>query len=379
MKILVFNWQDIKNPLAGGAEVHLHEIFSRIAKKGHSVTLVCSQFRGGSPRDIINGIRIIRVGTRNLFNFAVPLWYLFFGGKYDVIIDDVNKIPFYSPLYVRNPIIALFHHLFGKSIYLETNPVAASYVYASEWFIPKVYGNVPIIAVSESTKAELVGEGIPESNITIIHNSVDHSLYKPDGRVDRINSQPTIGFLGRIKKYKSIEHLLQAFEMVKVEYPKAKLVVIGDGDYLPRLRKAASKMKYHDDITFTGYVSDEEKIRLIRELDVVVNTSSKEGWGLTVIEANACGVPVIGADVPGLRDSIVNEETGLLYHYGDIEALTALLFRYFGDERLRKKLSDNAVTWAGKFNWDNAADEFLKVIEDSVYEWKYRKNPSIER
>lgn len=375
MKILVFNWQDKKNPHAGGAEVHLHEIFGRIAKQGHSVTLVCSQFRGGAPRDYIDGIRIIRIGRRNLFNFAVPLWYLFFGAKYDVVVDDVNKVPFYTPMYVRKPVLALFHHLFGKSIFLETNPVAASYVYASEWFIPKIYRRVPIVAVSESTKSELVEQGIPENNIKIIHNSVDHSLYRPNQ--NKNNSLFTIGFLGRIKKYKSIDHLLEAFDRIKVELPDAKLVIIGDGDYLPKLRAAVSKMKYRGDVEFTGYVSGEEKVRRVQQMDVIVNTSSKEGWGLTVIEANACGVPVIGADVPGLRDSIKDEETGLLYRYGDIEALTALLFRYYGDENLRNTLSKNAQKWAAGFNWDDAAGDFLKAIDDTVYDWKYRKNPML--
>ncbi len=376
MKILVFNWQDIKNPFAGGAEVHLHEIFGRIAKKGHTVTLVSSQFRGGAPRDIIDGVRVFRVGTRNLFNFAVPLWYLFFGSRYDVVVDDVNKIPFYTPLYTRKPIISIFHHLFGKSIYLETNPVAASYVYASEWLIPKVYRNVPVVAVSGSTKSELIEHGIPEQNIQVIHNCVDHEQYRPHGKKNTHSF--TIGFFGRIKKYKSIEHLLEAFEKIKNRIPGAKLLIVGDGDYLKTLRKIASDMKYADDITFTGYVSGDEKVEHIHSMDVVVNTSSKEGWGLTVIEANACGIPVVGADVPGLRDSIKHEETGLLYRYGDIDALLVQLFRYYSDEQLRNSLTENALRWAAEFNWDDAADAFLKVLEDSVYDWKYRNNPHLQ-
>ncbi len=375
MKILVFNWQDIKNPFAGGAEVHLHETFSRIVKKGHSVTLVCSGFRGGAPRDIIDGVRVIRIGTRNLFNFAVPLWYLFFGFKYDVVVDDVNKIPFYTPVYVRKPIIALFHHLFGKSIYLETNPVAASYVYASEWLIPKVYRRTPAVAVSESTKSELIEMGIPEENITVIHNSVDHDLYQPDGI--KHDKPFTIGFLGRIKKYKSIDHVLQAFEKIKNRVPDAQLLVVGDGDYLPALKKIASEMKYRDEIIFTGYVSGEDKVKYIHEMDIVVNPSPKEGWGLTVIEANACGKPVIGADVPGLRDSIIHDRTGLLYEYGDIETLMIHLFRVYSDRDLRMTLSQNALDWAGKFNWDDAADDFLKFIDESVYDWKYRKKSNL--
>jgi glycosyltransferase involved in cell wall biosynthesis len=375
VKILVFNWQDIKNPLGGGAEVHLQEIFGRIAAQGHSVTLVCSKFRGGAPRDTIGGIRVIRVGTRNLFNFAVPLWHLFFGHTYDVVVDDINKIPFYTPVYVRKPIVAIVHHLFGKSIFMETNPLAASYVYAAERLIPKIYRHVPIIAVSESTKNELTEQGIPADTIRIIHNCVDHSLYKPGG-FD--GDRPfTIGFLGRIKKYKSIDHLLSAFIKVKERVPDAKLVIIGDGDYLPALEKTAAKLPYRDDITFTGYVSGEEKVRLLRNTDIVVNTSSKEGWGLTVIEANACGIPVIGADVPGLRDSIRHDETGLLYPYGDIDALYNAIMKLKNDTALLNRLSEKAILWAAGFNWDSAAEEVLKVISDAAYEWKFgRKTTS---
>lgn len=372
MKILVLNWQDIKNPYAGGAEVHLHEVFRRIVREGHSVTLVCSQFRGGAPRDIIDGIRVIRVGTRSFFNFTVPLWYLFFGQKYDVIVDDVNKIPFYTPLYIRKPIVAIFHHLFGKSIFLETNPVVASYVYLSERFIKYVYKDVPVVAVSQSTKNDLAEIGIPGENIRIIHNAVDHSLYRV--APEKNKSGFTIGFLGRIKRYKSIDHLLEAFDRVKAMIPDAKLVIIGDGDFLPRLKKIASKLKSNADIIFTGHVSGEEKVKLIYEMDVIVNTSSKEGWGLTVIEANACGVPVIGANVPGLRDSIVDEQTGLLYKYGDVEALAALILRYYHDVSLRRKLSQNALMWAKKFSWDNSAAEFLEVLTDAVYQWRYKKS-----
>jgi glycosyltransferase involved in cell wall biosynthesis len=372
MNILVFNWQDRKHPHAGGAEIHFHEIFGRIVREGHSVTLVCSRFRGGAPRDIIDGVRVIRIGNRSLFNFAVPLWYLFFGRRYDLVVDDVNKIPFYSPMFIRKPVVALFHHLFGKSVFLETNPIAASYVYLSEKIIPWFYSRVPVVAVSGSTRDELVEMGLSAENIQIIHNSVDHSVYRPAAKKE--SDIFTIGFLGRIKKYKSIDHLIEAFVRVREIVPEARLVIIGSGDHLRKLKKIASKTKYRNDITFTGYVSEDEKVEYIRNMDVIVNTSSKEGWGLTVIEANACGVPVIGANVPGLRDSIKDEETGLLYHYGDVEALTALLFRYYGDAELRRRLRARAIDWAAEFNWDNAASKFLRFFKESVYRWRYRKD-----
>jgi glycosyltransferase involved in cell wall biosynthesis len=360
VKILIFNWQDIKNPYAGGAEVHLHEIFGRIAAKGYSVTLVCSSFRGAAPQDFIDGIKIYRTGSRNTFNFSVPLWYLFFGEKYDVVVDDVNKIPFYTPLYIRKPVVTIFHHLFGRSIWLETNPVAAGYVTAAEWFIPRVYRSVPVIAVSESTKKELIAKGIPDDNIRVIYNSVDHNLYKPGPAVPR--KAPAIGFLGRIKKYKSIEHLLEAFGRVKVSFPDAKLTIIGDGDYLPALKKYAANLGIADDTRFTGYVSGEEKVKLVRNMDVIVNPSSKEGWGLTVLEANACGIPVIGSAVSGLKDSILHDETGVLYTYGNIEELTSAIIDLLRNRDKRARFAQNAIKWASRFNWDHAADSVLETI-----------------
>ena len=122
LNILLINWQDIKNPLGGGAEVHAHEIFRRIAAAGHSVTQLSCSFPGAESEELIDGIRVIRNGSRSLFNFAVPAAYraLCKEQKFDVVIDDINKIPFYTPVFVRKPIVAILHHLFGQSNHLET-------------------------------------------------------------------------------------------------------------------------------------------------------------------------------------------------------------------------------------------------------------------
>ena len=134
LRILVINWQDIRNPLSGGAEVHFHEIFRRVAAMGHAVTLLCSAFAGAAAEEEIDGIRILRCGSRQLFNFAVPAAYrrLRKAQAFDVVIDDLNKIPFYTPCFVQEPLLTIVHHLFGRSIYLETSWLPASYVYWSE-------------------------------------------------------------------------------------------------------------------------------------------------------------------------------------------------------------------------------------------------------
>ena len=150
LKILVVNWQDVTNPLAGGAEVHLHEVFERIAARGHEVTLFCHYFKGAAREEMRNGIRIIRHGGRSLFNFYIPWWYWkrFRKEGYDIIVDDVNKIPFYTPLFVNKPIQGVTHHLFGKSIFLETVFPFALYVHLSGKRIKPVYRHVQFIIVS---------------------------------------------------------------------------------------------------------------------------------------------------------------------------------------------------------------------------------------
>jgi glycosyltransferase involved in cell wall biosynthesis len=89
----------------------------------------------------------------------------------------------------------------------------------------------------------------------------------------------------------------------------------------------------------------------------------KEGWGITTIEANACGTPVIAADVPGLRDAVAAGQSGLLYPFGNIEMLADRIAAVIEDSILRQQLSEGAVRWAQRFSWDKSAEQMLKLCE----------------
>ncbi len=366
MKILVLNWQDIRNPLGGGAEVHLHEIFTRIARQGHEVTLFCSSFPGASAEEEVDGLRVIREGHRHLFNFIVPLRYRsrFRAEGYDVVVDDINKIPFYTPLYVREPIVGIVHHFFGTTIFRETHPAAAFYVYGAELLARPVYRKTWMAVVSESTREELVRYGFSEERVAIVPNSVDRTVYRP------LNAErpasPVVGHVGRLKKYKSVEHLVDAMVYVRRQIPDAKLVVVGDGGHRPRLEAYARERLPAGSFTFSGHVTQGEKVRLLNGMTVAVNCSVKEGWGLTVLEANACGVPVIASDVPGLRDAVRHEETGLLYPYGNVGQLAQSIVRVLRDEQLRDRLAKAALRWASSFQWDESAKKMMGVLERVV-------------
>jgi len=368
VKILVINWQDIRHPLGGGAEVHLHEIFKRIAAKGHRVTLLCSAFPGAPTEETIDGIHVIRSGSRPLFNFGVPKLYLsrFRNERYDVVVDDINKIPFYTPLYVKEPLVGIVHHLFSKSIFLEASWPAALYVYGAERLIPRIYQSIPMAVVSESTREELVQQGFDRSRITLVPNAVDTTVYRP--AEERPSAAPIIGHLGRLKKYKSVDHLLEAFRIVRMELPAARLIIVGEGDVRPALERKAQALGISDATTFTGHVSDTEKVRLLNQMTLAVNCSAKEGWGLTVIEANACAVPVVASDVPGLRDAVLDEKTGLLYEYGNIEQLAQKILLLLRDAPLRQRLAAEALQWARSFRWEDSAEKMLQVLEQAIAE-----------
>lgn len=370
MNLLVFNWQDLSHPLAGGAEVHLHETYSRIAAMGHQVTLFCSSYEGAKRTEEMNGITVIREGGRFLFNYVVMRKYFttFRNGGFDLIVDDVNKIPFYTPSYVKEPVLGELHHLLGTSVFQETIFPLASYVYLAERASLPMYRKIHFMIHSPSTQTEVTANGFSPDRIHYVPYGMNHQLFRTTGIPK--SSVPLIGALGRLKKYKSFDHLIEAFPIVKKVIPEAKLVIVGDGDDRPRLEELAAKSGVGSDITFTGFVSEQEKVEWLNRMHVAVNTSAKEGWGLTAIEANACGTTTVSSNVQGLRDAVLDSETGLLYEYGNREQLAEKVILLLRDAALRERLTAAALQRSKEFDWQIGAERTMEVIERVVREKK---------
>jgi glycosyltransferase involved in cell wall biosynthesis len=368
MKILVINWQDIRNPLGGGAEVHLHNIFSRLAQQGHDVTLLCSSFPGAPAAETIDGIRIVRTGSRSLFNFHVPFayWRLSSSGAFDVVVDDLNKLPFFTPLFVRRPLWAIAHHLFGRSIFVEATFPVALYVYVMERIALQVYHRcgVPFFVVSPSTRKELLDHGFAPEKLALAYNCVDAARYRLTG-VQK-SATPLIGYFGRLKRYKCIDQLIRALPEVRRHIPDVHAVIVGDGDDRNRLEALARDTGVHELVKFEGFVTEERKVELLQQMWIKVSTSTKEGWGLTVIEANACGTPVIASDVPGLRDAVRDNETGLLYRHGDIADLAGKIMTLLSNASVRDRLRDAALKWARSFSWEDTARNVAARMEETL-------------
>ena len=116
-------------------------------------------------------------------------------------------------------------------------------------------------------------------------------------------------------------------------------------------------------IRFTGKVTEEEKILLLQQAWVFVNPSLIEGWGITTIEANACGTPVIASNVPGLRDAVQNRHSGILVPYGKADEFGVEIIRMIKSKKIRQSMEIDAIKWATKFDWDISAKKSLAILK----------------
>ncbi len=367
MNILALNWQDLKNPLSGGAEVHLEELLRRLSSMGHQVTLFCSNYAGGAPEETVEGVRIVRRGSRFDFNFVAPfhLRRLVKQESFDILLEDINKIPFYTPLYLNIPTLVVIPHLFATTVFQEINFILGSYIYCAERPMATVYRRRKFNVISESTAADLKERGIPEKNITVVHCGIDNSTYFHDPAIEKYET-PTIIYLGRLKKYKCVQHLISSLQLLRQTVPKARLMIVGAGDYMEALKSHTASLGLEDCVEFTGFVDSADKVERLRRAHVCVCPSTKEGWGLTNIEANACGTVVVAANVAGLRDSVRDNESGFLYPHGDIEALTEKIRTVITNDIERERLEAGALAWSKQFSWDSAAAAFMKNINETL-------------
>ncbi|MEB2284453.1 MAG: glycosyltransferase family 4 protein [Myxococcales bacterium] len=360
--VFVLNERDIENPLAGGAEVHQHEVFGRLAERGFPVTLVCAGYPGAAAIGAEGRMRVLRVGNRYSFYARGPLLarrLVRDVGDRALLVENLNKLPFYGPLWSSVPVLGLVHHLFGATAFRQVSFPVAMITFLSERGIPTIYRDVPLIAVSPSTRDDLIARGIAPDHVTFIPNGLDHERYRPSSRPPG----PVVLSLGRVESYKRIDVVVAAMPRLLAAVPKARLVIVGRGDAVQPLQQQVARLGIGDAVEFRGFVSEEEKVALYQAARVFVNPSEKEGWGLTVLEAAACGVPAVASDSPGLRDSVRHEESGVLVRHGDAAACAAALVRLLTDDAAWHRLRTGALAWAQRFTWDGVTDEIEAVVE----------------
>jgi glycosyltransferase involved in cell wall biosynthesis len=361
--VLAVNFRDPAHPEAGGAELHLEHILLEAVRRGERVTWLASGFQGGAPEGEHRGIRVVRRADWWDFNLRLPgvLAREFSRPAPDLVIEDINKVPCFTPRWTKAPVGVIVPHLFGTTAFQEANPLVASYVVALEAMIPSVYRRVPFVVISESTRDDLVARGIPREQITVVHCGLDHQVYRVDPAVTH-TPEPRILFVGRLRRYKGVDWVMRALPRVRARVPGARLDVIGDGPFKLALEQQARRLGVADAVAFHGFVPRADKVRRMQSAWVLVQPSPKEGWGLTVVEAGACGTAVVAADSPGLRDSVRHDQTGLLVPFGNDEALADALIRVLSDAALRERLARGGVEWGQRFQWPDCAARSLDAL-----------------
>ena len=368
MNILLVNWQDRENPHAGGAEIHLFEIFTRLAARGHRIRLVTSGWRGGAPVATVDGIEVHRSGERNSF-----AWF----GRGavrrelrreppDVVIEDINKIPLFLAGLTDCPLGVIIPHLFGSTIFQEAAWPMAATVWLLEQPIPAAYRRAWFHAISDSTRDDLVSRGVPRDRITVILPGIDAGAIRPDPGVRR-TSPPSFLYVGRLRRYKGVDLAIRALAIARRGGAPIELDIAGTGPDRSRLETLADGLGLREAVRFHGFVSEDEKLRLLRATWSNLFPSPKEGWGITNIEAAACGTPSLASDSPGLRDSVRHGETGFLVPHGDAAALAGRMVELAADPALVARLGEGARRFAESLSWNSAADQTEQWIESFTH------------
>lgn len=363
-RLLAVNFRDPAHPEAGGAELHLEEILLEAVRRGWEVTWLASGFRGGASEAEHRGMRVVRRADWWNFNLAVPrvLAREFSGAnRPDLVVEDINKVPCFTASWTKSPVAVIVPHLFGSTAFQEASFPIASYVVALERWIPASYARSRFLVISESTRDDLVARGVEASRVRVVHCGMNHERYSADASVPK-TVEPSLVFVGRLRRYKGLDWVLRTLPRVRAKVPGLVLDVIGDGPWQDALVRQARELGLEGAVRFHGFLAAAEKVRRLRAAWALLQPSPKEGWGLTVIEAGACGTAVVAADSPGLRDSVRRDETGLLVPFGDDAALASALERVLTDVPLRERLAAAGVRWAATFRWDDCARRSLDAL-----------------
>lgn len=366
MKILILNYRDIRNPKAGGAEVHLHRIFGRIASWGHTVVLATTHFPGAAPRELVDGIQVIRFGGDLLFQAGVALRYRSLVREFqpDILVEDLNKLPFFTPLFSNIPKLIQIHHLWRSSIFQEASFPVAFLVWLQERLIPYFYKGNRFAAVSPSTVSELELLGIPARDISLIYNGCEEEWASIEPQRDKGDY---FLWLGRLRRYKGVWVALEAFRKYAAKHPQGRLIFAGSGPEEAAMRESVARWGLQDRVEIRGWVGLEEKRELLRNALALLQSSFKEGWGLTVMEAAACGTTSLASRVPGLCDSVQDHRTGFLFQPGNSHELAELLHRLYSNPQERRMLEADARTFALGFSWEKAAKLTFEELQRTVH------------
>lgn len=363
--IVILSHRDIKHYAGGGATLYIHQIFRRLTHK-YEITIVSTEDSGLPQREVVDGLKILRLPHRRLGRVFLPLSIVTgLAGRADIIVDNGDvALPWLTPLFNQTPKVCIIYQVAGEIFNHELPRPLSDIAIRVEPWVYRIYRNSKIITCSASTKSELVRLGLTDANITVIRPGLGEAFaqFEPDGKKF---DNPTIVCISRFMKYKGVQYAIQSMRHIIEKIPDAQLIIAGNGDD-SAIRRQLSGLAYSGSVKIierTPHLWDDEKKRLLAGAHVMLMPSVREGYGIVVIEANACGTSAVGWDVPGLRDSILDGKTGILVPFEDTNKLAEQVIALISDGPLRSRMAASAVKWARAHSWDKAAKEFDNVLD----------------
>ncbi len=371
LRILILNWRDTRHSWAGGAEVYIHEVAKGLVKAGHQVTVFCGN-DGHSPRnEVIDGVQMVRRGGFYTVYFWACIYYVLkFRHFVDLVIDSENGIPFLTPCFVRKPVFLLIHHIhqdiFRRHLKFPFKEIA---LFIETFIMPTIYRSSSVITVSESSKKEILALGLgTPSSVTIINPGIHLADFKSSKKT----THPSLCYVGRLKPYKNVHTVIKALPDLVKEHPTLHFTVAGTGESLEELTTMAQSLGVEKNVTFLGSVTNQKKAEILAESWIAVQPSTIEGWGITVIEANASGTPVVASKVSGLKDSVQDQVTGMLVPPHSVSAWVKAIDTLITHPTALKKLATQAKIWSERFDWEYSLAILMNHMRMSHDEQKYK-------
>jgi glycosyltransferase involved in cell wall biosynthesis len=348
--------------------VWTHEVTRRWVAEGDEVTLLTSRFPGAKRSELVDGVRVRRVGQLRwgTYHLRVQRELARLRG-FDVVVEAVSTLPFFTPLWRRTPSVALFYQLAADVWDAEFPRPVAALGRRLETLLLKPYRGASVVAISESTSSDLRRLGARD--VVIVHSGLDVAAGTVVAEKEAV---PTFLYVGRLVRNKRPDHAVSAFRIIRETLPEARLWIVGRGPLEHALADALP-----DGAELLGYVDRRGLYERMARAHCLLVPSVREGWGLVVIEANAVGTPAVGYDVPGIRDSIRDGKTGLLAQAGDPLALANRARELVSDDDWYGELCRNAVAWAERFSWDYTARTMRAVVERTIVAAETRVVPPV--
>ena len=365
-RIVILNWRDITHPRAGGAERVTHEIARRWVAWGHQVTLFCASYQGASPEDVLDGVRVVRRGRQQTVHWEAYRHYrTHFQGHCDIIIEEVNTLPFFTPLYAREPVL-MYSNQLAREVWRYEAPFPLSTLgYMAEPIYLQVYRRTPVMTISQSTQNDLRGLGLPGPYF-VLPMSIDATPPEALPPLATKERHWTLVFVGRVVPSKRVDHIVRALGLVhRSGLAQARLWIVGSWDepYRRALDRLIADLGLEGHVTLFGHVDAALKEQLMARAHVFVMTSVREGWGLVVTEANALGTPAAVYNVPGLRDSTRDGQTGLVCRRNTPSTLAHAILSLHAQPLLYARLREQAWVSAKESSWDRTARAAWAAVE----------------